>query len=190
MLAVFARNWWIVALRGVLAIIFGILTLFWPLLTLQALIVIFGVYLLVEGIFAVIGGMKTYGNRRSWAVLLRGIVGIMAGLIVFVLPDITTVSLLYVIAGWALGTGLLEIVAANQLGPNLPVRHLMILGGMASVIFALILFLFPGPIAVSMTWVISAYAVAIGILLIILGFTSRSHLLTVGTAMEPADGRR
>ena len=116
MLGMLARYWWALALRGVLAIIFGALALIWPGLTLFVLIALFGAYALVDGIFAVIAGIASYGrNERWWAMLLEGIAGIILGLLTFFYPGITALVLVYFIAAWALITG---IFGMNVLYPG------------------------------------------------------------------------
>jgi uncharacterized membrane protein HdeD (DUF308 family) len=170
-----ARNWWVLALRGVLAIIFGVLALIWPGLTLFVLIALFGAYALVDGIFAVIAGIASYGrNERWWAVLLEGIAGIILGVLTFFYPGITALVLVYFIAAWALITGIFEIVAAIRLRKEIEGEWMMVLSGIVSIIFGLFLVVAPGAGALGLTWVIGAYAIAFGILLIILAFRLRS----------------
>ncbi len=175
MVAALVRNWWIVALRGVFAIIFGLGALFWPGLTLRVLILLFGAYALVDGIFAVIGGIASRGeNPRWWVLLLRGIVGIILGLLAFFYPGATALAFLYVIAAWALVTGIFEIVAGIMLRRIITGEWLAILSGIASVIFGLLLVFFPGAGALGLTWLIGVYAIAFGILLIVLAFRLRT----------------
>src|SRR5262249_55798345 len=111
--ALLARNWWLVALRGVAGIIFGILTFVMPGITLMTLILLFGVYALVDGVLDVIAAVR--GRRqeeRWWALLIEGLVSIAAGIVALALPGLTAVVLLYLIAAWAIITGVFELVAA------------------------------------------------------------------------------
>ncbi|MBF6612201.1 MAG: DUF308 domain-containing protein [Chloroflexi bacterium] len=116
MLAILARNCWVFALDGVVAIIFGILAIVWPLLTLQVLILLFGSYALVDGVFTVIGGIVAHErNQHLWMMLLEGIAGIIIGILAFRWPGTNALILLYFIAAWGIVTGVLEIVAAIRL---------------------------------------------------------------------------
>jgi len=174
MLEKFTQNWWMYAVRGVVAVIFGVLALIWPGQTLQALVLVFGAYALVDGIFAIFAGIASHRYfERWWAVLLEGIVGVVIGLLTFFWPNITALVLLYFIAGWALITGIFEIVAAIQLRSVITGEWMMILGGLLSIIFGILLFVFPGAGAVSLVWLIGIYAVVFGISEIFFAFRLR-----------------
>ena len=177
-----ARNWWMLVLRGVLATIFGVLALVWPGLTLLTLVILFGAYALVDGLISVIVAFARRGlDDRWWATLLRGVAGIIIGIVTFVLPGVTALVLLYFIAGWAFITGLLEIVAAIRLRHAITAEWVMILGGILSIIFGVLIVLFPGEGALSLTWLIGIYAIAFGILLIVLGSLLRNAPREAGT---------
>ena len=149
MLEKFIHNWWMFAVRGVAAVIFGVLALIWPGQALQALVLVFGAYALVDDIFAVIAGIASRGYfDRWWAVLLEGIAGIIVGLLAFFWPNITALVLVYFIAAWALITGIFEIVAAIQLRREITGEWMLILGGLLSIVFGVLLFVFPGSGAV------------------------------------------
>jgi uncharacterized membrane protein HdeD (DUF308 family) len=174
MLEKFTHNWWMFAVRGVVAIIFGVLALIWPGQTLQALVLVFGAFALVDGIFAVIAGIAARGYfDRWWAVLLEGMVGVVIGLLTFFWPNITALVLLYFIAAWALITGIFEIVAAIQLRRVITGEWMLILGGLLSILFGILLFVFPGTGAVSLIWLIGIYAIVFGISEIIFAFRLR-----------------
>jgi len=151
------------------------------------LIILFGSYALVDGIFAVIGGIASRGeNQRWWVGLLRGIAGIILGLLAFFYPGTTALALLYLIAAWALVTGIFEIVAGILLRRIITGEWLTILGGIASVIFGLLLIFFPGAGALSLIWLIGAYAIVLGVLLIVLAF----RLRTLQRDVAAIDARR
>jgi uncharacterized membrane protein HdeD (DUF308 family) len=169
-----ARNWWALALRGVLAILFGIVAFIWPGLTLISLVLLFGAYAFVDGIFSIIAawrGRET--NERWWVLLLEGVLGIAAGVIAFVWPDAAAVGLLYVIAAWAILTGILEIVAAIRLRQEIDNEWLLGLTGVASIIFGLLLAIWPGVGLLTLTWIIGGYAIAFGVLMLLLAFRLR-----------------
>ena len=107
-------SWQSLAVRGCAAILFGIAALIWPDLTLWALVVLFGAWMLVDGVFALWAAITGQERERRWLLLVEGIAGITAGIITFVWPDITALALLYLIAAWALVTGVLKLVAAVQ----------------------------------------------------------------------------
>jgi uncharacterized membrane protein HdeD (DUF308 family) len=182
MLATLSRYWWVLALRGALAIIFGILAVLWPGLTLITLVLFFGAYAFVDGIFAVIAGITSRErDQRWWAAVLEGIAGIIFGVLTFVWPGMTALVLLYFIAAWALVTGILEIVAAVRLRQVIDNEWMMILGGIVSIILGGLLFLFPGAGALGLTWMIGIYAIVFGILFIVLAFRLRGMAGTTGT---------
>jgi uncharacterized membrane protein HdeD (DUF308 family) len=175
MLEKIARNWWLFALRGVVAVIFGVVALIRPEQMLQALVLVFGAYALVDGIFTVIAGIASYRYfKRWWAVLLEGVAGIVIGLLTFFWPNITALALLYYIAAWALVTGIFEIVAAIQLRRVITGEWALIFSGLLSMVFGALLFVFPAAGAVSMVWMIGVYAILFGITLIILAFRLNS----------------
>ncbi len=175
MLGMASRNWWVFVLRGVLAILFGIVAWVWPGLTVSALVLLFGAYAFVNGIFAVIAGIASFGeNRRWWAELLVGIAGIILGILTFFWPGVTALALLYLIAAWAIVTGVFEIIAAIELRKAIDNEWLLGIGGVLSVIFGLILIFFPGSGAISLVWVIGIYAIIFGVTLIALGFRLRN----------------
>ena len=171
MLEKFTHNWWTFAVRGVAAIIFGVLALIWPGQMLQALVLVFGAYALVDGVFAMFAGIAARGYfERWWAVLLEGVAGVVIGLLTFFWPNITALVLLYFIAAWALITGIFEIVAAIQLRREITGEWMLILGGLLSILFSVLLFVFPGTGALSLVWMIGIYAISFGISEIIFAF--------------------
>ena len=169
-----ARNWWLVALRGVLGILFGIGAFVWPGATLAALVLVFGAYVFVDGIFAVVAGI---GMRRQlslwWLVVLEGVAGIILGLLTFGSPDITALVLLTFIAAWSIITGIFEIVTALRLRKLIENEWLMILSGVVSIIFGILLIAQPGAGAISIVWLLGAYALFFGILTLVLAFRLR-----------------
>ncbi len=170
-----ARNWWAVLLRGIAGILFGIATFFAPAISLAVLVLLFGAYALVDGVLALISALRNRAtNEQWWVVLLEGITGIIAGIVTFVWPGITALALLYVIAAWALITGALEIAAAIRLRKVIDHEWLLVLSGIASIVFGILLAMFPGAGALAVVLWIGAYAIVFGALLVALGFRLRS----------------
>jgi len=176
-----ARNWWVLALRGVAGILFGIAAFVWPESTLAALVLVFGAYVFVDGIFALIAGI---GMRRQlslwWLVLLEGVAGIILGLLTFRSPDITALILLSFIAAWSIITGVFEIATAARLRKMIPNERLLSLSGVVSIIFGILLIAQPGAGGIAIVWLLGAYALLFGILTLMLAFRLRSMRDTIG----------
>jgi uncharacterized membrane protein HdeD (DUF308 family) len=174
MLEKFTHNWWMFALRGLVAVIFSILAFTQPEQALQALVLVFGAFALVDGTLAMFAGIASHRYfERWWAVLLEGLTGVVFGLLTFFWPNITALALLYFIAAWALITGIFEIVAAIQLRRVITGEWMLILGGLLSILFGFLLVVFPGAGALSVVWLIGIYAVIFGISEIVLAFRLR-----------------
>jgi uncharacterized membrane protein HdeD (DUF308 family) len=176
-------HWWALAIRGAIAIIFGLAALLRPDIALDALILLFGAYALVDGVFAIVGVFGgTRGGTPRWLLLIEGIAGILAGLIAFVLPGLTAVVLLYLIAAWAVVTGIFEIATAIRLRQEIRGEWALIISGALSVLFGVILAVI-GPVAglLSLIWLIGIYAVAFGILMLITAFQVRGRDASSGT---------
>ena len=169
------QNWWLIVLRGVLAILFGLAAFLWPGITLLSLILIFGVYAMIDGVIAVITGVTHVKDTpRWWVFLLEGLISIGAGVLAVLWPGLTTVVFLAMIAAWAILTGVLEIVAAIRLRREINNEWLLIIGGVLSIGLGVLLILQPTAGGLALIWTIGAYALLFGILLIILGFRLRS----------------
>lgn len=169
-----ARNWWTVALRGMVAILFGLMALFWPGITLTVLVAFVGAFILASGIFAVIAASRDWrADVQGWLLLLEGLIGIAAGILAFFWPGITALILLYLIAAWAIMTGIFEIIAAIQLRKEIENEWLLAVAGVASVLFGVLLAIWPGAGALALLWVIAAYTIFSGVLLLILAFRLR-----------------
>ena len=185
MLVVYTSSWWALVLRGLAAIAFGVLAFVWPQITLTALVFLWGAYALVDGAFAVAAGVKSHGeNKRWWVLLLEGILGVAAGLVAFLVPGITALVLLILIAAWAMVTGAFEIAAAIQLRKHIKGEWLLALAGVASVLFALALLFNPAAGALALVWLIGAYSIVFGVLLIVLGVRLHS-LVRSADRMSP-----
>ena len=177
-----ARNWWVLALRGVAGILFGIGAFVWPGATLAALVLVFGAYVFVDGIFALIAGI---GMRRQlslwWLVVLEGVAGIILGVLTFRSPDTTALVLLTFIAAWSIVTGIFEIATAVRLRKMIANEWLLILSGVVSIIFGALLIAQPSAGAISIVWLLGAYALLFGILTLMLALRVRGMRDTMGS---------
>ena len=183
LLQTLGRNWWLVLLRGIAAIIFGFLAWAWPGVTLITLVLFWGAYALVDGVAALIGGWKTKDHGKPmWAVVLIGILGIVAGILTFLWPGITAIALLMLIAAWAIVNGVFEIAAAIRLRKEIQNEWLLILSGVLSVAFGVLMILNPGAGAMAVLWLIGAFAVAYGALLVFLSFKLKRHTFATPAA--------
>ena len=183
-----ARSWWMLAMLGVIAMLFAVLALVWPGLTLLSLVVLFAAYALSGGIMWIMGAIR---HRKSgedwWLVLLLGLVSIGAGLIAIFHPELTALVLVLVMGANALITGVLEIVAAIRLRKEIQGEWLMILTGIIAIAFGVFVFLFPGAGALALVWLISLYAAFTGALLLALAFRARVWGMT-GRPETPSVG--
>ncbi|MDQ6669799.1 MAG: HdeD family acid-resistance protein [Chloroflexota bacterium] len=169
-----ARHWWVIALRGVAAVLFGLLAFVWPGMTLSVLVLLFGAYALVDGILGIVAAFRGDAEHRL-AQVTEGIIGVLAGLAAFVWPGLTALVLLYIIAFWAILTGVLEVVAAVRLRSVLNNELGLIVGGVLSMLFGIVLVVAPGAGALAVAWLIGAYAVVFGFTLLALSWRLRSH---------------
>ena len=171
---VLAESWWAVGLRGILGILFGLICLLTPGLAVEVFVILFAAYMLVDGVFAIVAGIKAARNGERWGLLiLEGIVDLAAGLVAVLWPAITLVALVWLIAIWAVVTGALMLAGAFSLNLDHG-RWWLALGGIASIIFGILLVIEPLIGAVVLTLWIGAYALVFGIFLLILAFQLHS----------------
>ncbi|MFN4142312.1 HdeD family acid-resistance protein [Aestuariivirga sp.] len=171
-----AKNWWVLLLRGIASIAFGVLAFAWPGITIISLVILYGAYALVDGLFslfAAIGGGS--GAAPRWWLAVVGVVGVLAGLVAFAWPGLTALTLLLLIGAWAIVSGVFEILGAIRLRKEIDNEWMLILHGVITVLFGALLIAMPGPGALAMIWVIGAYAIVGGIILVILSFRLRQH---------------
>src|SRR5918996_2697848 len=169
-----ARWWWTFILRGVLAIAFGVLAFVAPIWGLAILVALFGAWALIDGVTSVWTGISTRGvDRNWWLAILEGIVSILAGVIALLLPGFAAEILVYLIAAWAIVTGVFQIWAAIRLRQQIHGEFWLGLAGAASILFGIVLFLFPGAGALALVWLIGSAAIAIGLFMVILGWRLR-----------------
>ena len=168
------RTWWLLLLRGLMAIAFGVLSWVQPGISLAALVMLFGVYALIDGVAGVWASMAGHNDDGHWWVLLLwGVVGVGVGTLTLSAPGLTALALLFYIALWAVATGVLQIVAAVRLRKEIEGEWMLGLGGLASVAFGLVLMARPMAGAVALLWIIATYAIFFGLLLVVLAFKAR-----------------
>jgi uncharacterized membrane protein HdeD (DUF308 family) len=186
MVQMLAENWWIFAVRGVAAILFGVLAFVWPGETIIVLALLFGAYALVDGIVLLASLIRgdAAARRNAWSVGLMGVLGVVAGIISVLVPQITALALLYVVAAWSIILGITQIFAAIRLRREIEGELWMGLSGLISLLFGLYLAIFPGDGLLSLAWLVGIWAVVFGILNLMLAFRLRG--LGRGQAAQPA----
>ena len=172
MLHALARYWPAIVLRGVVGVLFALLAFMMPGITIFVLVTLFGFYALIDGIMNLVAAFRA-GVRHHWALLLEGVVGVLAGILTLVWPNITAVALIYLIASWAIITGVFEIVAAVRLWRVFGSEWVLLLSGIISVLFGFFVFAWPLAGALAVVVWIAAYALVSGILLIGFGLRLR-----------------
>ncbi len=165
--------WWIIVVRGVVAIAFGVLALFYPESTAKAIVIVFGIWALADGVMALVSIVTGGGRAWGW-LLLEGVLGIAAGVIAFREPAITVFALVLVIAFWSLMIGVLEISGALQLR-QVPGSGWgwLLAAGIASLIFGILLIANPGIGAATVLVLIGIYAIVVGVFWLISAFMFR-----------------
>jgi uncharacterized membrane protein HdeD (DUF308 family) len=171
----FTRRWWVVVLRGIVAVIFGVLAFAWPHLTVATLILLFAYYALVHGMFALItaiGFRQEAANR--WLLALEGVVGIAAGVLTLRSPSTTAMVLIFFVWIWALATGVVRIAEAIRLRKQIKGEVWLALSGVVTIAFGLMLRLRPIAGLIALAWIIAAYALLFGLFEIMLGLELRT----------------
>jgi uncharacterized membrane protein HdeD (DUF308 family) len=174
------ENWWGFVLRGIAAVIFGLVAFFAPPVALLTLVFMFALFAIADGIFAITAAFHRRGDAAGrqpwWALLILGVISLIAGLGAFLLPSAAAFALLYLIAGWAIVTGIMSVIAAVRLRKQIEGEWLLGLSGCLSVVFGILIALFPGAGALAVVLWIGAYAFVHGILLIVLGLRLRKFV--------------
>jgi uncharacterized membrane protein HdeD (DUF308 family) len=173
------RSWWMLAVRGGITLLFGILAILWPNITLLWLVALFAAFALLGGAVSIYGAVKHRNSDDDWwLVLLLGLVSLGAGVVAIVHPALTALVFVLLMGANALATGILDIAVAIRLRKLIQGEWLLILAGIVSIVFGVLVFLYPGAGALALVWLISLYAVATGILLLALAFRARAWVRT------------
>jgi len=175
MIETLKRHWWVPVIRGIAAIVFGVIAFVYPGITIATLVLFFGAWVLIDGIFRVVGAIGHRASDPDWGWhIVIGIIGIIVGLLTFHAPQVTALALIIYIAAWALMIGATEIAFAIKLRREIKGEWFLILMGLASIVFAVLLLWNPIAGAAAVIWLIAWYAVVLGILAIFFGFRLRS----------------
>ncbi|WP_370678916.1 HdeD family acid-resistance protein [Comamonas sp. GB3 AK4-5] len=168
------RTWWVLLLRGLVAIAFGVLTFAQPGVSLVALMLTFGVFTFVDGILGMYAAIRGRGlGGHWWVLMLWGLVGVIVGVLTVVAPAVTALVMTIYIAAWALVTGVMQIIAALRLRKEIRGEWLLVLGGAMSVLFGGFVLAQPGAGMMAMLWVLALYAVLLGLVMVLLAFKVR-----------------
>jgi len=164
MLSLVSRDWWVYAIRGIAAILFGIMALIWPTPTLAVLVYLFGAYAFVDGVSLLVALARgdVLARRHKWVTGLMGALGIVVAIVTLVLPGMTALMLLYVVAIWAIAVGVLQIVAAIEFRREIDGELFMVLGGFLTIAFGGLLVAFPGGGLLSLVWLVGLWAELFG----------------------------
>jgi uncharacterized membrane protein HdeD (DUF308 family) len=179
------RSWWMLAVRGVAALLFGILALIWPDITLLVLVALFAAYAFITAVAYISAAVKNRETDKGWwLLLLLGLVAVAAGGIAIFHPLLTALVLVLLMGANALITGILDIAIAIRLRKEIRNEWMLVLAGVVSIVFGILVFLFPGAGALALVWLVSFYAVLTGVLLLALAFRMR------GSGKSPSPGSK
>lgn len=173
--AMLAGNWWAVALRGVVAILFAVAAFVLPFTTLASLVLVLALYLVVDGALAVVSGVRAAAHHRPWGLpILEGVVTLLAGVAAFLLPGLTLLVLVTLLGVWAVISGVLMLAAALRLHGSHG-RWLLALSGLVSIVWGVLLYASPVTGALVLGWWLGAYALAFGVVLLALAARLRGR---------------
>jgi len=176
LIAMLARNWWAIGIRGVIGILFGLVALFLPGATMLSLVLVFAAYVFVDGVFGIISAVRAARQHERWGLLLlEGLVDIAVAAIAVLWPGITVVAFVLLVAFWAILTGALMLAAAFRLQID-DGRWWLVFGGVVSLLYGALLIVAPMIGAVVLTWWLGAYALVFGVSLLVLAFRLRARL--------------
>lgn len=168
---VLAQHWWALVLRGLFAVVFGILTFVWPQITLEAFIIIFAVFAIINGIFTLSSAASYKAeDGRAWISMVQGLFSLIAGIVILFYPLMGELFLYFIIVGWAIVSGAFEITLGLKLNTGTTGKGFLIFSGTLSIIFGILLAVFPAEGIIAVLWLIATYAIILGVTMIILAF--------------------
>lgn len=168
-----ARRWLAIALRGVAAVVFGLLALAWPGVTVGVIVIVFGAYALIDGVLTLGASLGGDNRRDRWVLGFEGLADVVAGGVALAWPSITAVALALVVAAWAVATGVSELAAAVRLRRELRGEWRLAAFGAASVFVGLLLAVRPRVGIEAIAWLVGAYALVVGAVLLAMAFALR-----------------
>lgn len=175
MIAILQQNWWTLALRGVIAILFGICAFIWPLATALAFVILLAAFAFIEGVFAFIGAVSwgLTGNQRLLLVVL-GLLGLGVGVTAVMYPGLTAVVIVALIAWWAIFSGAIQLIVAIEMRKIIENDWLLVVGALLSILFGVLLLWRPLAGILTLSWLFGIYALLYGIMMLSLGFRLKS----------------
>jgi uncharacterized membrane protein HdeD (DUF308 family) len=180
------QNWWVIALRGILGILFGLVALFFPGVTILSLVLLFSAYMLVDGAFSIAGAIRSMGRNERWGwMLLNGIWSILTAIVAFLWPGLTAIVFVLIIAAWSIVSGALMLTAAYRMRRGAGARGWLIFGGILSVLFGVLLVIAPLMGAIVLTWWVGAYVLVLSIFMLVVAFNLRSRATRSGGSEGP-----
>jgi uncharacterized membrane protein HdeD (DUF308 family) len=174
MLSNLIRNWWLFALRGLFAVVFGVVAFVWPEVTRLALVLWFGAYLVLDALLALVIGIGPLRGTRWWPMIVTGLVGIVAGALILIWPHTAARVVLYFTAAWAMAKGVFDLAAAIAFRREISNEWAVGLTGVAAIALGVLLVAFPDAGLVGLTWAIGAYSLMAGVAQLVLAFRLRS----------------
>ncbi|MBV8602433.1 MAG: HdeD family acid-resistance protein [Candidatus Eremiobacteraeota bacterium] len=179
------EHWWALLIRGIVAILFGIVCFAETGAAIYALVLIIGAFFVIDGVLMVVGAIRSSSASNTaqwWWQIIGGIVGIAAGVLTFMWPGITALTLTIFVGAWAIVTGIFELMTAIRLRKVIPNEWLWIINGILSIILGVLIFMYPGGGIVALTWLLGFYAILAGITMLALAFRLRGLAHNVGVA--------
>ncbi|OGY24654.1 MAG: hypothetical protein A2Y57_00850 [Candidatus Woykebacteria bacterium RBG_13_40_7b] len=165
-----AKHWWAILLRGIIAILFAVLLVVATGFTLDVLIILLGLYLVIDGLVSIIAGFLAMGHKNWWLLLIEGVVSVIIGIFVFAWPGATLLILIYLVAIWAIITGIFEFIGSLMISWATAGRVFIGVAGVISFLLGVIILLYPLISLVAMIWLVAIYALVIGLSLIVMSF--------------------